>query len=163
MNNENLKNTLIADAKKLGICADGFKNLLNFNLNSVDFYIQMIDWALERQFPSLDIIRAHFNNVEEKGIYVDKSFKGELFSDKQVYVFHNCSGVITIDWDAKNAIIPMLYFANDCRLTILCGDNNVLPDNHKATIPLYIFGNNIINVEDGKYVNFKKYIKPTIL
>lgn len=141
-----IKEILLQQAKEKGICSEGYNNLLNLNEKClIEYYLKTIDWSLERNFPSMDIIREHFSDKEVYGMYVDKTFKGECFTNRQLYVFHNCKGLIYVGMDYDKAIIPMLYFANGCDVTIVCAQKNVFP----IKVPLYSFGDNKIST-DGR-------------
>jgi hypothetical protein len=55
--------------------------------------------------------------------------------------------------DYDNMVIPMLYFANDCHMTIKCDQDNT----PAIRVPLYIFGDNRINAASNENVIFGKY------
>jgi hypothetical protein len=150
-----LKGMLMKDAKAKGICVDGYKTMEQCsNVGElVDFYIQSIDWCLEKDYPTLQYIRDNFSDIQNKGIYVGQTFHGEKFSRLQSYVFHDCSGVINVEMDYENAIIPMLYFANNCHITVICKQKNT----PAIRVPLYIFGDNVITAQDDENVIFSKY------
>ena len=139
-----IKELLLQEAKDKGICDEGYNTMLKLKGKGlVNYYLKTIDWSLERDFPSMDILREHFSDKEDLGLYVDKTFNGDYFSDKQTFVFHNCKGLMYVGMDYDNAIIPMLYFANGCDVTIVCGQQNAFP----IKIPIYSFGDNKIVTE----------------
>ena len=96
-------------------------------------YKKTVDWALENGYPGLDVIREHFNGMEQDGIYVDRDFKYDNVVS-QVSVFHNCSGSIRTGLNVKTMVIPMLYLANGSRLVI---DGNGSTD-WAVTVPVYV-------------------------
>lgn len=149
---------LMKDAKTKGICLNGYSEMKDCpDIDSlIDFYIRGIDWCLENNFPTLQYLRANFSNIQDKGIFVDQKFRGKTFSNLQTYIFHNCSGTIKVAMDYKHAVIPMLYFANNCHITVTCEQpkiNNVPP----IRVPLYIFGDNVITVNENENAVFTKY------
>lgn len=148
---------LMEEARRGGICADGFREMRTDSLSElVDFYVANPDWCMERDFPSLEILRREFSDIEDKGVYIGRTFNGEVFSDKQVYIFHDCKGTIRVGWDMDNAVIPMLYFANGCDITIVSdGKINTLP----IQVPVYSFGENWIEAVSDTDVIFKLYNK----
>ncbi len=152
-----LKNTLISTAHDKGICADGYKQMLGSADadEMVDYYVANPDWCLERSFPDLQTLREHFSNVEDKGVFVDRTFHGEMLNDLQTYIFHNCKGTIKVGLNVDKAIIPMLYLANGCRLRIVgAGDSiPVIP----SEVPVYLFGKNDLSARDNKFVKFTTY------
>lgn len=134
MNNMQLKQELMNDARSGGICAEGYAQMRGYDRDGmIDYYLANPDWCLERGFPSLELLRHEFSDIEEKGVYVGKTFDGEVFSEKQTYIFHDCKGTIRVAMDYENAIIPMLYFANGCDITVNCEQEN----DPKIVVPVY--------------------------
>lgn len=150
-----LKEMLMDEARRGGICVDGFREMRTDSIGElVDYYIANPDWCMERGFPSLEILCSEFSDIEDKGVFVGKTFNGEVFSDKQVYIFHDCKGTIRVGWDMDNAVIPMLYFANGCDITIVSdGKINTLP----IQVPVYSFGENYIEANSDTEVKFKLF------
>ena len=135
MNDMQLKEMLMEEARRGGICAEGFREMRTDSIGKlVDYYVANPDWCMERSFPSLEILRREFYDCEDKGVFVGRTFNGEVFSERQVYVFHDCKGTIKVAMDYDNAVIPMLYFANGCNMTISCDQ----PDNPPIRVPLYV-------------------------
>lgn len=122
--------------------------------DAISLYKKTIDWALEENYPPIDFIRQEFGDCEEYGVFVDKTFHGELLNEHQCYVFHNCSGNITVDINLSKKIIPMLYFANGCDMSISRAD---VAHIFSITVPLYIFGDNRIKNKTSEEVLFKRY------
>lgn len=136
-----LKETLMGNARKVGICADGYGLMRGYDRDGlINYYVSHPDWCLERDFPSIELLRDEFSDIEDKGVFIDKTFNGETFGKKQAYIFHNCAGTIKVAMDYDNAVIPMLYFANGCRASVVCDQ----PNNPAIKVPLYIFGKNEI-------------------
>jgi hypothetical protein len=152
---EELREILIHDAKRKNICIDGFKRVLSSNDKHelLDYYKSIIDWSLERDFPPIDVVRRYFSDSESDDVFVDRVFHGETFSSSQIYVFHACQGTINVAMDYDNEIIPMLYFANNCHITIRCEQENLRP----IRVPLYIFGDNTIVATNDDNVEFIKF------
>jgi hypothetical protein len=152
-----LKGMLMKDAKARGICFDGYTTMKDAeNIDAlIDFYIQGIDWCLERSYPTLQFLREYFSDVERRGIFLDKKFRKQEFSQLQAYVFHNCTGTIRVAMDYENAVIPMLYFANNCHMRIECTQSQGWAP--PIRVPLYIFGDNTITAENNENVTFTKY------
>lgn len=153
-----IKGMLMKNARARGICFDGYLTMKECpDVNDlISYYIRGINWCLENDYPTLQFIRDNFSDIEKRGIYVDRKFRNNLFSKLQVYVFHNCSGTIRVELNRQDAIIPMLYFANNCHIKVICKQNQgvgVPP----IRVPLYIFGDNVITAEDNENAIFKKY------
>lgn len=158
MQTEELKDTLMDLARKSGICLDGYKHMWKSGLEGlIAYYIQNPEWCMERSYPSLDDIRFLVDRdvLASHGIYVDRTFKGELLDDKLKYIFHNCTGNIYVALNYDKEIIPMLYFANGCNMTIGCTQYNF----HPISVPVTIFGENTVNFEDTPNARFLTYRK----
>jgi hypothetical protein len=110
---------------------------------------------MERDYPPLHILRQQCANTEcqECGIYIDHTFHGETLSELQTYIFHNCRGVINVAMDYDNANIPMLYFANDCHMTVQCEQEN----SPAIRVPLYVFGENRVTCASNDNATFRVY------
>lgn len=155
MTNKSYIESLLADAHKLGICKDGYKRMLeNSRDGLLKFYLECPDWCLERNFPNLADLKENWTDCEDYGVFVGKQFKGETLSGLQAYIFHNCTGHIHVAMDYEKAIIPMLYFANNCRISVKCNqqENKVKP----IIVPIYEFGKNQIKLKDNLYARFNR-------
>lgn len=139
---------LLKLARAKGMCAENYARLARCESKGelVKLYKRTIDWALENDYPPIGVLRDHFRDVAEMGVFVDHTFKGETLSSRQVYVFHNCSGVINVEMDEEREIIPMLYFANDCHIHV--------ESEQPIRIPLYI-------AKDGGVITFNGHGEAT--
>jgi len=155
-----IKNLLMTIARTKGICLDGYRTMRTSTTDAlVAYYLAHPDWCIERNFPPLPILKSRFCGFEDKGVYVGKAFDGEVLNDLQVYVFHNCKGTIRTGLNVDKAIIPMMYFANDCEMLIEgIGEFRL---NKPTAVPLYIFGSNAITANDNDFVRFKKFSQTT--
>lgn len=152
-----LKEKLINGAQAKGICAEGLDTMLNAaDLGAmVNYYVENPDWCLERDFPSLQTLRDHFSDAGKMGVFVDRTFHGELLNERQTYVFHNCKGTIKVGLNVEKSTIPMLYLANGCRLRII-GTGDATPKK-PSEVPVYVFGKNDVSAKGNKYVEFNIY------
>ncbi len=159
MNYFDTKMLLMRDARKLGICKEGYEDMrAKADIQSlVGYYVAHPDWCMSRAFPDLDTLRQHKDVLAENGVFVDTHFDEDnppLLNERQVYMFHHCTGTIQIGLNVDKALIPMIYFGNGCSMTIL-------PDKSydvevSIYVPLYVFGGNTIRPQDTKYVMFSK-------
>lgn len=154
---QELKETLLDMARKSGVCTDGYGKMLRLSDKGelVDYYLTIPDWCLERNFPDLQTLRDHFSDVTEKGVFVGRTFDGEEFSSRQAYVFHDCNGTIRVAMDIENAIIPMLYIANGCRLRIICDRQEY--SGMPIPVPVYVFGDNEVETFGSDCATFRIY------
>lgn len=146
---EILKGRLIRNALKDGICEEGYDIMQSRDIDGlVDYYIANPDWCLERDFPDLQTLATDFADIQNKGVYINTTLHGEVLNDLQVYIFHNCKGVIKTRLNLAHRIIPMFYFANNCDITIECMEDIV--------VPLYIFGENrVITSGNAKFKTYQ--------
>lgn len=162
MDSKQLKDLLIAEALNKGICLQGNRQMQKREIKSlVDYYVANPDWCLERNFPSYDILSREFGDFQDKGVYINREFNGELISGLQTYIFHNCKGVVSVAMDYEKCTIPMLYFANNCRMRVVCRQTE--NQYNQVRFPIYIFGKNDISARDNRYAKFLKYKSETIL
>lgn len=152
---KDIKDLLMKEARDKGICVDGYNDMRGFDLDElVNYYIKHPDWCLERDFPSLDLLRANFNDQRHKGIYIDCEFDDVRLDDSLVYIFHECSGNITTGLNVEKSLIPMFYFANDCDMHIHCDSPTPIK------IPLYIFGHNDITTSgNAQFLIYRHELK----
>ena len=140
------KNKALADIRAHKVC-DEYSELTSRAKNKIDalaLYKRGIDWCLENDSPSVNLLRKYSQECAYNGIYIDREFNGELLVDQPVYVFHHCSGSIRVGLNLEKRIIPMLYFANGCDMVIV-GDSPA-----HVRVPLYVFGQNHITAQtDG--------------
>jgi len=154
-----IKETLMEQARAKGICADGYGTMRVDDMDAlVDYYIEHPDWCMERGFPTLAVLREHFSDIEDKGVFIGRHFHGETLNDRQAYIFHDCKGTIKVGLNVEKAIIPMLYLANGCRLHIV-GVGEVKPrkESERSVVPVYTFGDNDVSAKDTRFVKFTRY------
>lgn len=137
------------------MCAENRSALesVDTKADAVALYLKTIDWALEEGYPNLLTLRRDFSDCEELGIYIDKDFHGEILNQRQVYVFHNCTGTIRTGLNLGKRIIPMLYFANGCDMNVRGIPRSAM----QVRVPLYIFGDNRISGEQSEDILCKIY------
>lgn len=131
---------------------------LQTKAEAVELYKKTIDWALEEGYPCFDTLRREFSDCEEYGVFVGRHFNGELFTDQQTYVFHQCSGEIRVGLNLRKRIIPMLYFANGCNMVVKSAGTSPTP--FPIRVPCYIFGQNRVNVENSEDLECRTYKFP---
>ena len=151
MDNE-WKKQLRREASAHHMCEENRRALeeVTSRATAIGLYKRTIDWALEEGYPGMDTLRKYFTGCEMFGIYIDKHFDGEVLKDHQVYVFHNCTGTIKTGLNLEKQLIPMLYFANGCEMSVVGNGESV-------RVPLYVFGTNNILTEKGDGLEFKFY------
>lgn len=150
--------TLIDEARAAGVCPEGISAVRSGDLGKMhEMYLRIIDWCLEHNFPTLPTLRRVLPELgEDCGIFVGREFHGETLSGRLVYVFHRCKGEVFIAADYDKGVIPMLYFANGCDITLRCDqqENSRFP----PRVPLYVFGeDNKITTRDTALMRWIYY------
>ena len=150
-----LKKRIEEEARSAGICNE-FAELV-YKASSIEdlvaTYKRGLDWALRHDFPSLPLLRDMKEEVADLGVYVDRHFNGETLDRHQVYVFHNCTGEIRTGLNVPLRLIPMLYFANGCDMTISPSG----PSDLRIRVPLYVLEGNEVHFSQSEDIIFKKY------
>lgn len=159
---KDIRKILLHTAHDKGICADGYRQMLESADKDalVDYYVANPDWCMERNFPDLLTLREHFADCENKGVFVDKTFHGELLNDLQAYIFHNCKGTIKVNLNVEKAIIPMFYFANGCDMTVDFYQPSSVSSMKRLLsikVPIYSFGKNDVTAVSDENVKFAFY------
>ena len=140
-------------ARNSGICAEGYGKMRGYDRDEmIQYYLANPDWCLERDFPSMRLLRREFSDIEDKGVFVGKTFDGEVFDKLQAYIFHDCKGTIKVAMDYENAVIPMLYFANGCKIRVECEQKN----DPAINVPLYIAEDCKVTGAKSDNCNFKR-------
>ena len=81
MNETQLKETLMEGARNNGICAEGYGQMRGYDRDGlIRYYLTNSDWCMERGFPSLELLRREFSDIEDKGVFVGKTFDSEVLS-----------------------------------------------------------------------------------
>lgn len=142
------------DYAKTDGCTEAYRELLSCGTKDdiIEVYKRNYQWCLENDFPCIDFIKREFSGYGHENIFVGKHFDGETIKTQTV-IFHNCTGIVNVEMDYEERVIPMLYFANDCKMNVVCRQENVFP----IRVPLYIFGDNHIIATDTEDIEFRKY------
>lgn len=135
-------------------CRDGYRELLSCATKEdlIAYYKRGYQWCLEHGVPDIDVIKREFPEYDDGNIFVGKRFNGETIK-VQTAILHNCTGMLNVEMDYEDAVIPMLYFANGCDIQVVCRQKNEPP----IKVPLYIFGENSIDAKDTEDIIFNRY------
>lgn len=149
------RDILVNEAVQKGMCKENLFALKHCEdkISAMMLYKKTINWALEREYPPLDFLRKEFSIFDIEGLFIDRNFDGDILNDNQCYVLHHCTGTIKVGLNLSKQIIPMIYLANDCNITIT-GFGDAAPS---VKIPVFIFGNNTVNILEDKSVDFLFY------
>lgn len=141
-----------------GICEIGVALVEKAKTDSdfIRYYKQQITGCLKAGFPDLRFMRKHRKMLSKNGIYVDAHFDCDVLRSMQTYVFYNCTGIIQVEMDTERCIIPNLYFAGGCDITVVCSQDNVMP----ISVSLSVFGEDKVKCYDSTGAHFFKYNYP---
>ena len=149
------KRQIRREASAHGMCMENRDALSSVEslADAVSLYKKTIDWALEEGYPNFGTLQRYFSGCAEYGVFINREFHGDLLCDQAVYVFHHCTGWIRVGLNVEKRIIPMLYFANGCDMTIKPSGLSKT----EVRVPLYIFGSNLVKARSSGDVVFRTY------
>ena len=149
------KNKAMSDILAHKVCSEyeGLLSRAESKVSALSLYKRGIDWCLENNSPDINLLREYKADCEANGIFIDKHFDGELLNDSIVYVFHNCTGTVRTGLNLEKRIIPMMYFANGCKMTVV-GESPMF-----VRIPFYVFGSNEVVADPSGAIEAKFYKK----
>ena len=103
----NIGKEIAIDAKKYGLCAEWYKKMLAVTTYKqlADMYFDGDDWSMEKDFPSLSILRQHKGAILHYGLVVDSIF--EKFNNNfRIAFFGNSESEISYsDYAVGNVIV----------------------------------------------------------
>lgn len=142
------KKEAIADTVRNGVCDEyqGLMRKCRTEDEMLDLYVRGINWCLEHNSPSIDLLRKYPEECARHGVFIDRDFFGETLIARQSYVFLNCTGTIRTGLNIKERMIPMLYFANGCDMSVRHADGY----GTAARVPMMSFGDNRLDGEVSK-------------
>ena len=115
---KNIGKQLLMQAEKLGACERGIDSLDKLNEQElVNRYIHFIDFAIDKQWPTNDFIKKHFDRelLHRNNIYIDEMVSRR--NARQVVVVQGkCSGSLLYD----GLTTADIYVMHDSELTIDC-------------------------------------------
>ena len=102
----NIGKEIAIDAKKYGLCAEWYKKMLAVTTYKqlADMYFDGDDWSMEKDFPSLSILRQHKGSILHYGLVVDSTEKFE--NNFRIAFFGNSESEISYsDYAVGNVIV----------------------------------------------------------
>ena len=94
------------EAKKFGLCAEWYKSMLAVTTYQqlAQMYFDGDDWSMEKDFPSIELLRKHKGALFQEGMIVDSKEKFE--NNFRIAFFGNCDSEITYsDYSVGNIIV----------------------------------------------------------
>ena len=102
----NIGKEIAIDAKKYGLCAEWYKKMLTVTTYKqlADMYFDGDDWSMEKDFPSLSILRQHKGAILPYGLVVDSTEKFD--NNFRIAFFGNSETEISYsDYAVGNVIV----------------------------------------------------------
>lgn len=117
---ENVREKLILEAERLGACRKGLRNLPLTIPGIVQRWKENIDFALEKDFPSVDFIKENFDAklLRDNLVYVDEHLNIEDAPNGVYMLNGNCTGTIHFrQWAAAT-----VYVRHTSEITVIAED-----------------------------------------
>ena len=102
----NIGKEIALEAKKYGLCAEWYKKMLAVTTYKqlAEMYFDGDDWSMEKDFPSLSILRQHKGAILPYGLVVDSTEKFE--NNFRIAFFGNTESEISYsDYAVGNVIV----------------------------------------------------------
>lgn len=102
----NIGKEIAIEAKKYGLCAEWYKTMLAVTTYKqlAEMYFDGDDWSMEKDFPSLSILRKHKEAILPYGLVVDSTEKFE--NNFRIAFFGNSESEISYsDYAVGNVIV----------------------------------------------------------
>ena len=102
----NIGKEIALEAKKYGLCAEWYKKMLAVTTYKqlAEMYFDGDDWSMEKDFPSLSILRKHKGAILHYGLVVDSTEKFE--NNFRIVFFGNSETEISYsDYAVGNVIV----------------------------------------------------------
>lgn len=102
----NIGKEIALDAKKYGLCAEWYRKMLSVTTYKqlAEMYFDGDDWSMEKDFPSLSILRKHKGAILPYGLVVDS--KENFEENYRIAFFGNSESEISYsDYAVGNVIV----------------------------------------------------------
>ncbi len=151
---ENWLKDLRRQASQKGMCAENraYLSACEDKSDAIRLYKQTIDWALEEHYPSMETLKAEFSDCQGDGLFVSHEICGEVLTDHQAYVLHNCSGHFTVGFNKAKRLNPIIYLADGCDVTI---EGKAVNSPIPITYSIISFGGNKVQTTEVDNVKYR--------
>ena len=102
----NIGKEIAQDAKKYGLCAEWYRKMLSVTTYKqlAEMYFDGDDWSMEKDFPSIELLRKHKGGILPYGLVVDSTEKFE--NNFRIAFFGNSeSEIYYSDYAVGNVIV----------------------------------------------------------
>ena len=156
---------IITEAKRNGICPEWAADFANNPTvaHLCERYFAGSDWAIEHDFPSIEMLRAFRGQTERHGIYTD--YSGETSRGVCAFFGDSVASISASGYDVKSVIVrhnsALVISARDNAIidvTVLDNARVMVHQEGAAQVTVYRYGGHILG--NGKIIekSFKKDI-----
>jgi hypothetical protein len=140
-----LSELLLNEAVKQGLC-QAWQQAWKGDMGSLmSMYKRGIDFCIEHDYPSLDIIRRYLKGkTEEYNIFVDTQDEVTLYSDTAVALGDSKLRIWVADYGVLN-----LYLRHESEVDIFCGPNSI--------VSVETYENSVLRVHNARKVSVYQY------
>lgn len=160
-----LSNLLLSEAVKNGLCRPWQENWRGDMDSLMSMYKKGIDFCIEHDYPSLDIIRRYLKGkTEGYNVYVDSDSNVSIYADTVVVLGDSKMEIQIADYG-----VVSLYILHNSEVTVSCGinsiisveayDNSVLNVHGTTNVSVYRYDNSQVEGEGVKIFNRKRNAK----
>lgn len=110
--------SIVKEAKQVGLCQQWYKDFLrDHSLKTLcQKYFEGLDWAMEKDFPSIDVLRHYVGLSDTYGIHTD--FIGEITNEYNVLQRHGFFGASSASFKAGDFSVSEIVVRHDSKLKI---------------------------------------------
>jgi len=154
----NIGKEIALEAKKFGLCAEWYKSMLAVTTYQqlAQMYFDGDDWSMEKDFPSIELLRKHSGAIFPYGMIVD-SVSEKFENNFRIAFFGNCDSEITYN----NYSVGNVIVRHQSKVKIIAKENskvfvNVMDNaeicviaTQDAEVIIYNYGQNVKYKNEG--------------
>lgn len=143
--NKEISNLLLEKAIDFNLCQP-WQDAWNDDFSALmSMYKRGMDFCIEHDYPSLDILRQHLKGkTEPYNIFIDSHKEVDIYSDTAVVVGDSLVIINVSDYGVLN-----LYVRHNSKVIVYSGDHSI--------INIETYENSILEVENAHNVNVYQY------
>lgn len=117
------KDIFIKEAKKAKICSEGLQALISSDnaIELLDIFFEGSDWAIENNYPSIDLAKENKDFLHEIGFYVD--YEGIITHDDTQLLRSVIYGNSTVDLELSGYSVTEILVRHKSKISVHASDN----------------------------------------
>ena len=140
-----LSDLLLKEATKQGLCQPWQENWKGDMDSLMSMYKKGIDFCIEHDYPSLDIIRRYLKGkTEDYNIYIDSDSEATVYADTVVVLGDSKMKIWVADYGVLN-----LYVRHESEVVLFCGSNSV--------VSVETYENSVLKVRNAREISVYQY------